>query len=75
MPRSAKDPVRRISFPLSGTFEDTESASVQLSISDVDTTISDYANFDAAVTAAVAAYVGPGSYAWDGTNLTWDGDR
>ena len=40
-------------------------------LADVDTTSSDYANFNAAVTAAVAAYSGPGTYSLVGNTLTW----
>ena len=56
---------------LSGSFQSGEDASVNLGLADVDTTSSDYADFSAAVASAVAAYVGPGTYAWDGTALTW----
>ena len=54
---------------LSGAFQNGETATVDLTIADVDTTSSDYANFDAAITTAVSGYTGPGSYSWDGTTL------
>ena len=56
---------------LSGSFGNGEAASVDLAVSDVDTTSSDYADFTAAVTAAVAAYSGPGAYSLVGSTLTW----
>ena len=56
---------------LSGTFRNGEAASVDISLADVDTTSSDYADFNAAVTAAVAAYSGPGTYSLVGNTLTW----
>ena len=40
---------------LNGDFQNGETATVDLSLADVDTTSSDYADFDAAVTAAVSA--------------------
>ena len=40
-------------------------------LADVDTTSSDYADFNAAVASAVAAYSGPGSYSLVGSTLTW----
>jgi len=49
-----------------------------LSLNDVDTNSSDYADFVAAVDAAVGVYSGPGTLAFDGTTLTFtatnDGD-
>jgi len=59
---------------LGGTFQNGESVSVDLAIADIDTTSSDYADFDAAVTNAVNAYTGPGNYSWDSTSLTWTAD-
>ena len=56
---------------LGGGFGNGDSAQVQLSIADVDTLPADYANFDTAVTDAVNAYTGPGTYSWDGTTLGW----
>ena len=51
-----------------------ETASVNLVLIDVDTDSSDYELLDAAVTAAVDAYAGPGALAWDGTTLTFISD-
>ena len=54
-----------------------ETATVDLAIGDVSTTSSDYADFDAAVTAAVNAYNSgsdPGTVSWDGTTLTFASD-
>ena len=55
-----------------------DSAAVDLGVNDVDTNSSDYGNFVTAVNAAVAAYAGPGTVAFDGTTLTFtaaaDGD-
>ena len=63
---------------LSGAFGENESVSVDLGLSDVDTTSADYANFVSAVNAAVTSYSGPGTVAFDGTTLTFtaafDGD-
>ena len=56
---------------LSGSFQSGEVASVDLSLADVDTTSSDYADFSAAVNAAIAAYIGPGTYSLVGNTLTW----
>ena len=56
---------------LSGAYQNGEDASVDLSLADVDTTSSDYADFNAAITAAVAAYSGPGTYSLVGSTLTW----
>ena len=57
----------------------SQTATIEIVITDVDTTSADYANFSAAVSSAVAAYTGPGSVAWDGTTLTYtaaaDGDE
>ena len=44
---------------------------VDLTLTDLETSSGDYGSFAAAVTAAVAGYAGPGSYAWDGTTLVW----
>ena len=44
---------------------------MDLSLTDVDTTSSDYANFAAAVSAAVTAYSGPGNYSYAAGTLTW----
>ncbi len=56
---------------LSGSFQAGEDASVDLTLADIDTTSSDYADFSAAVASAVAAYSGPGSYSLVGSTLTW----
>ena len=59
---------------LAGTLQADEVVTVDLNLADIDTIGSDYASFDAAVIAAVAAYPGPGSLAWDGTTLTFTSD-
>ncbi|WP_075082765.1 Calx-beta domain-containing protein [Mariniblastus fucicola] len=59
---------------LSDALRDGETASVDLALADVDTVAADHGTLDAAVTAAVAAYSGPGSFAWDGTTLTFTSD-
>ncbi len=59
---------------LSGTLQNGEIASVDLALSDIDTTSGDYADFDAAVNAASAAYSGPGVVSWNGTTLTFTSD-
>ena len=59
---------------LSGSFQSGQSTSIDVAIADVTTSTIDYADFDAAVSAAVTAYSGPGSFAWDGTTLTFTAD-
>ena len=59
---------------LAGTLQAGETASIDLSVGDIDTTSTDYANFVAAVNDAVAAYTGPGALAFDGTTLTFTSD-
>ena len=63
---------------LTESFGAGNSAAVDLALNDVDTNSTDYEDFVAAVNDAVAAYVGPGSLAFDGTTLTFtainDGD-
>ena len=56
---------------LSGSFQAGEAASIDITLADVDTTSSDYADFSAAVTAAVGTYAGPGTYSFVGNTLTW----
>ena len=55
-----------------------ESATVDLTLNDVDTNSADYANFVDAVDAAVDDYAGPGTLTFDGTTLIFtasaDGD-
>ena len=57
---------------LTGTLLSGETASVDIDLTDIDTTIADYANFVDAVNAAVAA--APGDISFDGTTLTYVGD-
>ena len=63
---------------LSGVLQSGESTAVELTLADVETASGDYADFDAAVTAAVATYNGDaasnGSLTWDGTTLTFTSD-
>ena len=63
---------------LSQSFGAGESASIDIGLNDVDTNSTDYANFVSQTTAAVTAYSGPGTLAFDGTTLTFtagaDGD-
>ena len=59
---------------LSGVLQAGETVTVDLGLSDLDTTSTDYASFDAAVASAVAAYAGPGSVSWDGTTLAFTSD-
>ena len=51
-----------------------ETASVEIGLANIDTTSADYGPLNTAVTAAVAAYSGPGTLAWDGTTLTFTSD-
>lgn len=53
---------------LSGAFGADESASIDISLTDLDTTGADYANFVAAVQAAVTAYSGDGDVTFDGVD-------
>jgi len=69
------------SVAMTGTLGAGEIATVDLGLSDVDTASSDYADFAAAVNAAVASYNAagnPGTLLFDGTTLTFtataDGD-
>ncbi len=59
---------------LSGTLQSGESTSVDLVLSDTTTSPADYASFDSAVAAAVAAYAGPGTVSWDGAAITFTSD-
>ena len=59
---------------LSGDLQSGEIVTVDLAISDLETVGTDYADFDAAIDAAVAAYAGPGTVAWDGTTFTFTSD-
>ena len=59
---------------LRGVLQSGESSSVELSLGDSTTSAADYASFDSAVAAAVAAYTGPGTLTWDGTELTFISD-
>ena len=59
---------------LAGTLQAGETASIELSIGNIDTTSADYANFVTAVNDAITAYAGPGSLAFDGTTLTFTSD-
>ena len=66
------------SISLSGEFGAGEVVSVDLGLNSLDTTLTDYSDFIAAVNDAVAAYTGPGAVTFDGTTLTFtaafDGD-
>ena len=55
----------RYTVSLSGAYGAGEDATVELALTDIDTTSGDYANFAAAVQAAVTAYAGDGSVAFD----------
>ena len=62
---------------LSSTLQSGEAVSVDLTLTDIDTTGADYASFDAAMTSALAAYNSgdnPGTTAWDGTTFTFTSD-
>ena len=56
---------------LAGTLQAGETATIDLSLSDIDTNSADYANFVAAVSAAVSTR---SDLAFDGTTLTYTGD-
>ena len=60
--------IAQYTVALTGTLQAGETATVDLGLSDVDTASSDYANFVAAVDAAVA---GRSDLAFDGTTLTY----
>ena len=66
--------VATYNLSLLGTLQAGESVSVSLSVEDGSTTLADYASFDAAVADAVAAYTGPGSLVWNGSELTFTSD-
>ena len=59
---------------LSGTLQAGETATIDLSLADTETTATDHANFVAAVNTAIANYTGPGTFAFDGTTLTFTSD-
>ena len=59
---------------LSGTLQAGETATVQLTVGNIDAIAPDRANFVAAVNTAVANYTGPGTLAFDGTFLTFTSD-
>ena len=63
---------------LTGQFGAEESASVDIGLTNVDTTSADYSNFIAAVNVAIAGYSGNGTVTFDGSTLTFtatnDGD-
>ena len=59
---------------LAGSLQAGETATIDLSIGDTNTTSADYANFVAAVNTAVADYAGPGTLAFNGTTLTFISD-
>ena len=59
---------------LSGNFQAGEIASVDLGLTDIDTTSADYQDFSSAVADAVAGYAGPGSLSWNGVSLTFTSD-
>ena len=62
------------SVQLSAALRDGETASVDLGLTNVDTSSTDYVALSAAVSAAVAAYSGPGSLTWVGSTLTFTSD-
>lgn len=55
---------------LSGTLQNGETAYVQTGFVDVSTSAADRADFHAAVQSAVAAYTGPGTFAYDAASAT-----
>ena len=59
---------------LVGELQSGEAVSVDLSVNDNTTLATDYASFNSAVSAAVAAYTGPGSLSLVGTTLTFTSD-
>ena len=59
---------------LAGTLQAGETASIELSIGDINTTSADYANFVTAVNDAITNYTGPGALAFDGMTLTVTSD-
>lgn len=62
---------------LTGNLQADETTSVQLTITDLDTSPADYDSFNTAVADAVEVYNGgahPGSLAWNGSRLTFTSD-
>jgi len=59
---------------LSDTLRVGETAFVNLGLANIDTDSADLGTLNAAVTAAVTAYAGPGSLTWNGTRLTFTSD-
>jgi len=61
------------SYTVSMTSPFDNTATVDLASVDATTSAADYDNLNTAVTAAVAAYTGPGTLSWNGTALSFDG--
>ena len=59
---------------LSDPLRDGETATVDLGLMNIDTNAADLGSLNAAVTAAVAAYAGPGTLTFDGTTLVFTSD-
>lgn len=61
---------------LAGTLQNGEIATIQLSLSDLETNSSDYSNFATSVQNAVSSYAGPGSLSFNSTTgiLTFTSD-
>ena len=59
---------------LAGSLQDGETATIELAIGDDGTTSVDYADFVAAVNDGIANYAGPGTFAFNGTTLTFTSD-
>ena len=59
---------------LSDPLRDGETAFVDLGLTNIDTNAADLGTLNAAVSAAVAAYAGPGSLTFDGTTLAFTSD-
>jgi len=56
---------------MSGT---TDSATIDIELSNISTNSADYGSLNTAITAAVNTYSGPGSVSWNGTTLSFSGN-
>lgn len=73
----AEGATAQYAISVTGKLQADETASVQLTIADIDTVSDDYADFSLSVATAVAAYNAggdPGSLSWTNGNLTFTSD-
>lgn len=64
----------KYTLDLAGTLQAGETATIELYIGNLTSISPDYANFATAVNTAIVNYAGPGTFAFDGTTLTFTSD-